>query len=133
MSETRKFDLGGKTAGFYVTAIAAVLALVTAIVYQVSYSSNQYYSSAVFIAFLAALPAAAVLLLLRLDNFAPAALAAATGVGSLAFVYAMYYDVSVVLVGIDKNSFEPAFILCCVLMLASFILSEVALYLKKTE
>lgn len=133
MSESKKFDLGGKAAGFYVTVAAAVLALVTAIVYQVSYSANQYYSSTIFIAFLVALPAAAVLVLLKLDNFAPAALAAATGVGTLAFVYAMYYDVSVVMVGIDKSSFDPAFILCAVLMLVSFLLSEVALYMKKTK
>ena len=130
MSLTSILDLEHRAYGFYVTIAAAVLTFITAIVYQVSYSSNQYYSAPVFVLLLLCLPALVVLVLAKLDGFAPAVITALSGAAALAFIYAMYWDVSVVLVGIDKQAFDPEFIVCAVLIVASFIVSEVSVYSK---
>lgn len=124
------FDLSKKGKGFFIACFSALLCLATAIYYYVSYGGDQYYSSAVFYTLLAALPVAAVMLLVGLDGFVPTVLAILSGVSILLYVYAMYWDVSVVLVGIDKTSFEPRFIVCCALMVLCFIVAEVALYSK---
>lgn len=122
--------LSGKGMGFYVAMAAAALSLITAVVYQVTYTGNQYYSSAVFVALLLALPVAVVLLLARCDGFIPAAVTLVVGIGILLFIHSIYYDVSVVLVGIDKSSFDPQFIACSVLSVVSFILADASIYLK---
>lgn len=125
-----RFDLSKKGAGFYAACLAAILCLVTAIYYQMSYSGNQYYASGVFYTLLVALPVAVVFFLLKWDGFVPAILAALSGVALLQFVYAMYWDVSVVLVGIDKNTFDPEFIACCVLLVVTFVIAEISIYLR---
>lgn len=124
------FDLSKKGKGFYIACFSALLCLATAIYYYVSYNGDQYYSSRVFYTLLAALPVAAVMMFVKLDGFVPTVLTILSGIAILLFVYAMYWDVSVVLVGIDKTSFEPRFIACCVLMVLCFIVSEVSLYTK---
>lgn len=122
--------LSEKGKGFYFACFSALLCLATAIYYYVAYNGDQYYSSYVFYTLLAALPAAALMMLAKLDGFIPTVLTILSGVAILLFIYAMYWDVSVVLVGIDKTSFEPRFIACCILMVLSFLISEVALYSK---
>lgn len=122
--------LSGKGLGFYVSMAAAALSFLTAIVYQVTYTGNQYYSVGVFVALLLALPVAVVLMLARCDGFIPAAVTLVIGIGILLFIYSMYFDVSVVLVGIDKSSFDPQFIACSVLSVVSFILADASIYLK---
>lgn len=124
------FDLSKKGKGFFIACFSALLCLATAIYYYVSYNGDQYYASAVFYVLLAALPVTAVMLIARLDGFVPTVLTILSGVAILLYVYAMYWDISVVLVGIDKTAFEPRFIACCVLLLLCFIVSEVALYSK---
>lgn len=124
------FDLSKKGKGFYAASLAAILCLVTAIYYQITYSGDQYYSSGVFFTLLAALPVAVVLFLLKGDGFVPAALAALSGVAALQFIYAMYWDISVVIVGIDKNSFDTRFIVVCALLAVSFVVSEISIYMK---
>lgn len=125
-----KFDLSQKGFGFYAACLAAVLCLVTGIYYNVQYTGDQYYAANIFYTFAAALPVALVMALVKQGNFVPAALCAFSGIGFLEFIYAMYWDISVVMVGIDKTSFDTRFIVCCVLMVVSFVIAEISLYTK---
>lgn len=122
-----------KGVGFYASALAAILCCVTSVYYFVTYKGDQYYAANVFYTLLCALPIAAVLFVLKLQGFVPAVLCALSGVAALQFIYAMYWDISVVMVGIDKSSFDTRFIVCCVLLVVSFVVSEIALYTKMTK
>ncbi|MCD8223128.1 MAG: hypothetical protein LUD07_13270 [Clostridiales bacterium] len=117
-----------KKIGFYLSGLAAILSLVTAIIYQLTYYNNADYSSSVFAILLIAFPAALILTLLRLEAFVPAIVTLIIGIGALRFIYAMYLEMSVVLVGIDKSAFDPQFIVCSVLMILGFIMGEISIY-----
>lgn len=123
-------SLSNKGPGFYLSMIASVLSFILAVIYQYSYHTNPYYASSVFILLLLALPCALVLFFINLDGFIPAATTLLVGLAILQFIHAMYFDVSVVLVGIDKNSFDPEFILCSVLFGVCFLLGEVSIYTR---
>ena len=123
-------DAGRRGAGFWIAAAAALLAFATSIVYRVSYAGNMFYSFTVFLLLLLCLPVPSVMFLTKTDGFAPAVLTALTAAALLAFIYATYFDISVVLVGIDKTGFDPEFIVCAVLITLSFLLSEVSVYTK---
>lgn len=122
--------LANKGPGFYISGTAAVLSFLLAIYYQISYSSNPYYSSKVVVALMVALPVAVILLLIRAEGFMPAAVTACIGAGLLFFIYAMYFDISVVLVGIDKSSFDPEFIITSAVGVICFLLGEISIYTK---
>lgn len=127
------FRISNKGTGFFVSGFATCIAFITAIIYQLGYHADQYYSPAVFYVLLSALPVFIVLTLLRLENFIPAVITAIIGIAALLFVYAMYFDISVVLVGIDKSSFDSRFIICCILFVISFIISEISIYMKTAK
>lgn len=122
-----------KGAGFYFALIAALLCLGAGIYYQITYNGDQYYTSALFYTLIAAAPLAAVMIAAKIDGFLPAALCVLSGCAVLQFIYAMYWDVSVVLVGIDKQSFDLRFIVCCALMIGAFAVSEISLYTKVNQ
>ncbi len=119
-----------KGAGFWFALIAALVCLAAGIYYQITYKGDQYYTSALFYTLIAAAPLAAVMIAAKAEGFLPAALCVLSGAAILQFVYAMYWDVSVVLVGIDKQSFDTRFIVCCALMIVAFVAAEIALYTK---
>lgn len=124
------FTCSNKGTGFFVSGAAACIALITAIVYQLNYQGDQYYSSAVFFTLLLTLPVFLLLTIIKLESFIPASITLIIGIAALRFIYAMYFDISVVLVGIDKSSFDSRFIICCFLFAIGFIISEASIYMK---
>ena len=124
------FTLSNKGLGFYASAIAAVVSFISAFIYRITYTGNPYYTNSIFYTLLSVLPVAIILLLVRLDSFIPAAITLIIGIAALRFIYSMYFDISVVMVGIDKTSFDSEFIICSILFALCFILSEASIYMR---
>ena len=123
-----------KGIGFYLTLCVAVLAIVTAVIYAVSYAN--YAGQMSWLAFgllIGGAVCAVALHCLGKGNWAPWVLAAAIFVSVLLYIQCMYNYVVVVMVGIDLNSFSPQFITCSVLLCVSLVLSIVNIYLKQQK
>lgn len=122
-----------KASGFYVNVLMSLLSILTSIVYVASYSMHEYFSIWVFVLFLLAGLVGVVLNFFRKYDIASYAMYLFSLLGTLFYINAVYYDVSVVLVGIDKTSFDPWFILSSIFILLTFILSIVNVFMKKTK
>ncbi len=122
--------------GFYVSILAALLCLASAILYSINfrgidYSHGSLFSDAAFITLIAAAAVSIVMLFIKLENFAPVVLCIASGVSFLVYIHHMVWPIADIFTAIDPVSFVPELIVCGVLLLMSFILSEVSLYMKK--
>ena len=77
---------------------------------------------------------AAGLTVLRRYGLAAAVTAIVPGAALCLFIHKCYWYVVDVFVGIDeKHGFDPRFITFAVLILAAFVIGEVAVYVKKTR
>ena len=77
---------------------------------------------------------AAGLTVLRRYGLAAAVTAIVPGAALCLFIHKCYWYVVDVFVGIDeKHGFDPRFITFAVLILAAFVIGEVAIYVKKTK
>ncbi|MCI9031296.1 MAG: hypothetical protein HFK09_02095 [Clostridia bacterium] len=122
-----------KALGFWFTAGIAVLSLATAITYAASYAGTENINWFSFAFMLAAFVAAVVLVAIGRFGLTPYIQAALVFLSLLFFIYGIYYYVSVVLVGIDLDSFDPEFIVCTVLYAATFGLSVANVFLKQIK
>lgn len=129
-----KQRLAEKSFGFYVTVGVAVLAIITAIVYAACYSNTpRFLSWPAFALLIAGAVIALGLAFLRLDEFGTAILALFSLIALLLFVKVIYNYVIVVIVGIDLNSFEPAFLASTVLFALTFVASVVNIFLPQNK
>ncbi|MBP5254144.1 MAG: hypothetical protein J6Z23_02010 [Lachnospiraceae bacterium] len=123
-----------KGIGFYLTVCLAVLAVVTAIVYAVSYRNYVGFMSwPAFWLLIGGAVLAVGLHFIKLGKVSPWLLAAAVLAAVLLYIECLYSYVVVVLVGIDLNSFSNQFILCTSLFGACLVLSIVNIYLKQVK
>ncbi|MEG2951520.1 MAG: hypothetical protein RR946_12550 [Clostridia bacterium] len=116
--------------------VAALLCLASAIVYSiyfrgVSYSHGSLFSDQVFIGLIAAAVVSVIMLFVKLDGYAPVVLCLASGLSCLVYIHRMVWPIADIFTAIDPVSFIPQLITCGVLLLSSFVLAEVSLYLKK--
>ena len=125
--------LNDKAVGFWLTAAIAALTLATAIVYAVCYAGTENINWVAFALMLAAFAGAVVPVAFGKLKFAPYIQAAFVFLSLLFFIYGIYYYVSVVLVGIDLDSFDPEFIVCTVLYAVTFGLSVANVFLKQVK
>ena len=122
--------------GFYISILAAFFCLVSAIIYSVNfrgvnYSHGSLFSDVAFIWLISAAALSIIMLFIRLENFAPVVLCIASGLSLLVYIHHMVWPIADIFTAIDPVSFIPELILCGALLLISFILSEVSLYMKK--
>ena len=127
-----------RAAGFYVTLAAAAMCLASAILYRADfqgmiYSHGALFSEGVFWGLIAAAAVAIAMLFLRLEGYAPVVLCIASGLSCLAFIHRMVWPVADIFTAIDPVTFISQLITCAAVLLASFVLSEVALYMKKRK
>ena len=122
-----------KKAGFYVTLIAALISIVTLIVYVVGYGQTRYMSWEAFWCILIGVAAAGASVGLGIYRFAPAVLFAANTLAVCFFIYHIYFFVSSVVYGIQFSAFPPEFILSVVMFLLSVVSSIVAIFMKQTD
>ena len=77
--------------GFYVSILAALLCLTSAIIYSVhfrgiNYSHGSLFSDAAFIWLISAAALSIIMLFIRLENFAPVVLCVASGLALLVYI-----------------------------------------------
>lgn len=127
-----------KAGGFYTGICAALFCIAAAVVYGMKFSSISYkepiFDSSICI-FLCATAFISVLLLLvrKLDNFAPVLLCTGSGISFLMYAKMMIWPVSDTIYGIEPFPYIAEVILCGVLLLIGFVFSEISLYMKKTK
>ena len=122
-----------KSIGFWFCAAITLLSLVTSIVYAVCYAGSDNINWGSFAFMLAAAAAAVVLTVLKKHRLASYVQAFLVFMALLFFIYGIYYYISVVMVGIDLDSFTPEFIVCTILYLLAFGLSVANVFLKQTK
>lgn len=127
-----------KAGGFYTGICAALLCIAAAAMYGLKFSSISYkepvFNSAICIFLCVTACVSAVLLLVRkLDSFAPVLLCAGSGISCLMYAKMMIWPVSDTIYGIEPFPYINEVMICGVLLLLSFILSEFSLYMKKTK
>ena len=113
-----------KPVGFYITLGTIALTLIMAIVYLLSYNGTDEFSIWAFIVLLVSVVGSIVLIGLKQYKITPYVLSFLNFLSLLFYVYSIYFYVSVVLVGIDLDHFEPKFFVCTiglVVLLASSI------------
>lgn len=126
-----------KAGGFYTGIIAALLCIAAAAMYGIKFKAISYkepvFDSKICIFLLVTACVSVLFLLVRkLDGFAPVLLCAGSGISFLMYAKMMIWPVSDTIYGIEPFPYMNEVILCAVLLLVSFIFSEISLYMKKT-
>lgn len=127
-----------KAGGFYVGIVASLLCIISAILYAVNFSSISYkeqiFDSGICI-FLCVTAGVSIVLLLvnNLAGFAPVLLCLGSGISFLLYIKMMIWPISDTIYGIEPFAHMNEIIICAVLLVASFVLSEVSLYMKKSK
>lgn len=127
-----------RASGFYVTLLAALLCLASAILYSqyfrgVIYTHGPLFSDLAFILLIAGAVLSILLLFVKLEGFAPVVLALASGAALLMFIYHMVWPIADIFTAIDPVSFIPQLRTCAILLGSSFVFSEIAIYMKKRK
>lgn len=122
-----------KAVGFYVTLVTIVLALVTAIAYLISYNNTDNFNLFAFVILLVSVVVNVVLVLLKQHKIVPYVLGMLNFVAFLFYVYGIYYYVSVVLVGIDLDHFEPEFFVSTISFVVLLIASVTSIFMKQEK
>lgn len=126
-------------AGFYFTIASALLAIVSAVCYGVLFSVIHYkepvFNVAICILLLVAAVVATVLLFTgkQFAGFPPAILCLSSGISFLMFVKMVIWPISDTIYGIEPFPQFTQLIICAVLLFVTFVISEVALYMKKSR
>ena len=126
-----------KAPGFFISLAACVLAVASAACYGILFPSIQYkeqvFDVRICILMAAAGVVAAVLLLLgpHTAGFAPALLCLASGISFFMFVKMVIWPVADTIYGIEPFPQFTQLVICAVLILATLLVSEVVLYMKK--
>lgn len=133
----KTINLQKMSLGFYMTAFSALLAVITAVCYGVLFSGIQYKEPVFSMAICILLPVSsvvAVVLLLsgkQFAGFSPTVMCLSSGISFLMFIRLVIWPISDTIYGIEPFPQFSELIICAVLFLLSFVVSEVALYMKK--
>ena len=133
----KTIDLNKVSLGFYITAFSALLAVISAVCYGVLFSGIQYKEPVFSVAICILLPVAAVAAVVLLISgkqfagFSPTIMCLGSGISFLMFVKMVIWPISDTIYGIEPFPQFTQLIICAVLFLLSFLVSEVALYMKK--
>ena len=123
-----------KPVGFLVTLGSIGLALITAIVYILTFSVNDpSFNMMAFVLLLVSALASAALLAVKKVNLATYVLWIVTFVAFLFYIVGVYRYVVDVFVGIDRDHFEFHFIISTILFLLSVVGSTSTIFLKQTK
>ena len=128
--------------GFFATLLASALALAAGLYFLAihgtfgldSTHNGVCYDPLVLALLLGGGAVALALAFFKSYGFAAAVTAAAPGIAICLFVHKCYWYVVDVFVGIDeKHGFDPRFITFAALLLAAFLIGEIAVYTRKTK
>lgn len=126
-----------KTIGFYVLLASIFLTLITSFVYLACCSSKivgyEVFNVWAFVILLVSAVISACLVVFKQHKIAPYALGLLNFLALLFYVYGVYYYVSVVMVGIDLDHFEPQFLISTILFVLTIGGSVATVFMKMEE
>ena len=130
--------LQNKAIGFYAGLVAVLLCIASAAVYGITFKGIEY-KEPVFDATICillavvAVAAAAMLFVDKLAPYAPVFLCAGSGIALMMFIHVIIWPVSDTIYGIEPFGHMNELVMCAVLLVLSFVVSEVSLYMKKVR
>ena len=133
----KTINLNKMPLGFYMTAFSALLGIIAAVSYGVLFSGIQYKEPVFSVAICILLPLAAVATVVLLiigkpfAGFSTTIMCLGSGISLLMFIKMVVWPISDTIYGIEPFPQFTQLIICAVLFLLSFVVSEVALYMKK--
>lgn len=110
--------------------ICSALSVVTAFLYRGWFIGSAEFNEIAFYLMIGA-GALGILAIIGLGDFAASVQFLMLLAGSMFYIYGMYYYVSIVLVGIDLQSFSTAFIACSALVGSTVVLSTLNVLIKR--
>lgn len=110
--------------------ICSVLSVVTALLYRSWFIDSAEFNEIAFYLMIGA-GVLGILAIIGLGDFAASVQFLMLLAGSMFYIYGMYYYVSIVLVGIDLQSFSTAFIACSALVGSTVALSTLNVLIKR--
>lgn len=126
--------------GVYATLVAALLSAAAGIYLQVQGGvfgamKRQCYDPIVVGLLIGALVVAVVLIAIKKYGLAAAAVTAMSGVALCKFatVHDAYWYVADVFIAIDEKGFDQKFLIFAGLVVAAFVIGEIAIYTRKTK
>lgn len=126
--------------GVYVTLVAALLSAAAGIYLQVQGGvfgnmNRQCYDPYVVGLLIGALVVAVVLIAIKKYGLAAAAVTAMSGVALCKFatVHDAYWYVADIFTGIDEKTWDPDFLVFAGLVVAAFVVGEIAIYTRKVK
>ena len=122
-----------KPLGFYISLGTIGLSLITAITYLLCYNKTDNFNVWAFIILLVSVVSSVVLVLLKQIKIAPYVFGLLNFLALLFYVYGIYYYVSIVLVGIDLDHFDPEFIVCTILFVVLLATSITSIFMKQVK
>ncbi len=130
VKSNQKNDVTPKTKikGSFASSLLFILLIVTAIVYPFCYFGTDSMSWVSFALLVAAIVVRIVMKRKGLQLFIPVVVGVLTFLALLFYIYGIYWYVSVVLVGIDLDSFDLPFIVCTTLYSILFVLSIASIF-----
>ena len=123
----------GKKYGFYVSLAIMVLSLVTGIVYISCYNGTDEFNTWSFAFLIIGIVLSAGLLAFKKERAAADVLGLCVFLGVLFYIYAIYYYVSVVMVGIDLDHFSNEFIVTTTFFVITLVLALVNMFLPQAK
>ena len=112
-----------------ITLISSLLCVITAFLYRMWFVGSTEFNQYAFLCLIVA-AALGVLAFFGLADYVNAIQFLLVVAGCMLYIYGMYYYVSIVLVGIDLQSFSNAFIICSGLLASAVAASTVNVLTK---
>lgn len=123
--------------GLYIALLSCILAIASAICYGVVFSKISYkeqvFDVTICIILAAVGVVSAVMLLVnrRIADFAPAVLCLGSGISIMMFIKMVVWPVADTIYGIEPFPQFTQLVVCAVLLVATWVCAEIALYAKK--
>ena len=122
-----------KPVGFWITLSCTALCLVLCVLYPVLYSGYEEYTAWSWMFPLFAVLAVGALTAVGYYSISPVALLLCILAGLGFFIYANYYYVSVVIVGIDADSFSSQFVVTLTMYLVATVAAADSVFLPQSQ
>ena len=123
------FNFKSKSIGFWLTLGCSLSSLLTAIVYSACYVGTTEFNLVACLCLIAAF-AIGALQFTKLEKLAQYLQFLLCVAACMFYIYGIYYYVSIVMVGIDLDSFSFAFIACTTLFIATMVEMVVNVFVK---
>ncbi len=133
MLEKLKNGYKNRALGYYFNATVTALSLVVAVVYAISYAGTAYISWFAFVLLLVIVLTNCVLLFLGKNEWSPLTTIVLATIAVCLFAYGIYFYVSIVMVGIDLQTFDSTFIINTILFVVLLGLSVANLFLRQSK